>query len=88
MWIRGAFLSKRFIYSNAIARVMATTIQLRETTKQLLDTVKIKENIHTYDQAIRHLVKKHVDIPKSMFGVFAKHPIKFTREDKIKLHEL
>jgi hypothetical protein len=67
---------------------MATTIQVRETTKQLLDAVKGKEHIETYDQVIRHLVEKHVDIPKSMFGIFAKNPIKFTREDKLKLHDL
>lgn len=45
-----------------------TTLQVHQTTKQILEDLKKKENLSTYDQVIRHLVKKHIHIPKSMFG--------------------
>ena len=48
---------------------MATTIQLKETTKQLLDNLKTKEKIESYDIIIQHLLKTHVDV-SDMFGHF------------------
>lgn len=66
---------------------MATTIQVRETTKQLLDSVKTDEEFESYDEAIRHLLKSHVEV-KDMFGATKKKPLKFGREDEMVFHEL
>lgn len=66
---------------------MATTIQLRETTKQLLDTLKAKTNEETYDTVILHLLGKERKI-KDMFGATRKKPLRFSREDELKFHEL
>ena len=47
---------------------MATTIQVSDTTKQMLDMLKQQEQADSYDQVIKHLVKTHAKVPKSMFG--------------------
>ncbi len=47
---------------------MVTTIQISETTKQLLVMLKEKEHTDTYDELIRRLVHEHHPIPTSMFG--------------------
>jgi hypothetical protein len=49
---------------------MPTTIQVSIATKQLLDTVKKKEHIKTYDRVIQRLVEKQGLVSKSMFGAF------------------
>ncbi|MBI4141307.1 hypothetical protein HY484_00100 [Candidatus Woesearchaeota archaeon] len=47
---------------------MSTTIQIADTTKQILVSMKEKEHLNTYDEVIKHLAKKHLHIRKSMFG--------------------
>jgi len=66
---------------------MATTIQLKETTKQLLDNLKTKEKIESYDIIIQHLLKTHVDV-SDMFGVTKKKPLKFSKKDEMMFNEL
>ncbi|MEK6886505.1 MAG: hypothetical protein AABW88_01615 [Nanoarchaeota archaeon] len=66
---------------------MATTVQLEETTKQLLDTLKIKERKKTYNELIRHLAETHTHV-KDMFGSARGKLKPFTKEDKLELHEL
>jgi len=48
---------------------MTTTIQVSDTTKQLLEVIKKKERSRTYDKIIQELVKKHTKTAKSMFGM-------------------
>mgnify|MGYP001604261742 FL=1 len=66
---------------------MATTIQLQETTKQLLDSLKAKEKIESYDIVIQHLLKSHIKI-SDMFGFTKKNPLKFSKKDEMQFNEL
>ena len=47
---------------------MPTTIQVSETTKQLLDMLKEKKQAKTHDMVIQQLVQAEMKIPDSMFG--------------------
>ena len=47
---------------------MATTIQVSGETRQLLSLLKERENAPNYDLVIKHLLKTHTHMPKSMFG--------------------
>ena len=66
---------------------MVTTIQVQETTKQLLERVKIDEHLSTYDDAIRRLLVDKMRVP-DMFGVTKKKPLRFSKKDELGLHEL
>jgi len=66
---------------------MPTTIQVQETTKQLLDQVRVKEHDKTYDQVIRNLLTKHMKIPL-LFGITKKNPISFKKEDEMEFNEV
>mgnify|MGYP001584146641 CR=1 FL=1 len=78
---------KRFINLLTIAMAMVTTIQLNETTKQLLDKLKVKEKAESFDELIRGLVESRVKI-KDMFGFTRKKPLKFSRKDEMNFNEL
>ncbi len=47
---------------------MPTTIQVSETTKQLLEIAKKNKQAPSYDQVIEELLKKDLKVPNSMFG--------------------
>jgi len=65
---------------------MTTTIQIRKTTKQMLQMLKKKEQASSYDQIIQRLVRKRMGVPTSMFGtVKGARPRK---SDRLKLNEL
>ena len=59
---------------------MATTIQVSETTRQLLDSYKKKMHASSYDMIISKLMSEKMKIPKSMFG--AAKGIKWSKEDR------
>ena len=65
---------------------MTTTIQVSDSTKQVLESLKVKESAASYDELIRHLVDKHSKIPKSMFGSIKTS--KWKKEDRFDFHEL
>jgi len=67
---------------------MATTIQVRESTKQMLEQIKELENISTFDDVITKLAEEKLSIPKSLFGKGKGKISKFKREDRLELHEL
>ena len=65
---------------------MATTIQINESTKQMLERIKILENRSSFDEVVTELAEKKLSIPKSFFG---KGKIsKFKRQDRLKFHDL
>ncbi len=66
---------------------MATTIQLKETTKQLLDKLKFKEKVNSYDEVILNLIKEKIKLPE-MFGFTKSKPLKFRKEDELSFNEL
>ena len=66
---------------------MATTIQVKESTLQLMKKIKIDYKVDTYDELINKLIEIKGKIPKSKFGT---HPEmdEFTIEDESEFHEL
>ena len=64
---------------------MTTTIQISDTTKQVLESLKKKEKNATYDMLIQRLIKKHSNAAKSMFGAIK--GIKWKKQDRLELHE-
>lgn len=65
---------------------MATTIQVSDATKQLLDILKKKEKARTQDELIQRLAKQRLTMPESMFG--AAKGLAWKKQDRAKLHEL
>jgi len=64
---------------------MVTTIQINDSTKQMLERIKEIENKPTFDDVITELAKDKLEVPASLFG---KGKIsKFKKEDRLKLHE-
>ncbi|MBU2099665.1 hypothetical protein KKG83_05595 [Candidatus Micrarchaeota archaeon] len=57
-----------------------TTIQVSRSTVHVLDRIKKKYKVSSYDKAIQRMARKEKGIKKSMFGV---HPEmkKFRREE-------
>ena len=66
---------------------MPTTIQISETTLQILKGLKEEEEASSYDEVIRHLAQKHTRVPKSMFG--SAKGMKWNKStDRMDFHEL
>ena len=81
-------LTKKFKYYdyNYNDGYMATTIQVSETTKQMLHILKEKEHAATFDQLIKELVQEKMKVPRSMFG--AVKGWKWNKEtDRAKTHD-
>ncbi len=66
---------------------MVTTIQVQETTKQLLDNLKTKEMVNSYDMVIRRLLNDRIKV-EDMFGFTKKKPLKFSKKDEMKFNEI
>lgn len=65
---------------------MATTIQVSQETKQLLETLKQRKHARTYDEVIQKLAKKDARIATSMFGTMK--GLVWKKEDRMVLREL
>ena len=66
---------------------MTTTIQVSNTTKQMLDQLKEKKQIKTNDEAIQLLLDERMELPKSMFGA-ARGIGRWKKEDRADFREL
>lgn len=66
---------------------MVTTIQVKESTLQIMKKIKEDFKVNTYDDVINKLISLKRKIPKSKFGA---HPemTKFTEADESDFHEL
>jgi len=60
--------------------VMATTIQVDDTTRQMLEMAKRKIGARSLDETIRKVLLSELKAPKSMFGSLKTKP--FTRKDR------
>ena len=67
---------------------MVTTIQVKESTKQMLDKLKELDNKPTFDSVITGLAEERLSVPKSFFGKGKGRVSKFKRSDRLKSHEL
>jgi hypothetical protein len=45
-----------------------TTVQVREDTRRLLETLKRQMGLGTYDEVIKRLAKAKSGLPESLFG--------------------
>ncbi|HIH42721.1 TPA: hypothetical protein HA246_03685 [Candidatus Woesearchaeota archaeon] len=63
---------------------MTTTIQLEESTLQILKHVKEELHADSYNIVIAKLLEEKLATPKSMFGKFKN--LKFARNDRLKFH--
>jgi hypothetical protein len=66
---------------------MATTIQVSDTTRQMLEMLKEKKRIRTHDQLIQNLIEEEMTVPKSMFGALKGKKLKWEKEDRIYFNE-
>ena len=66
---------------------MVTTIQVQESTLQLMKRIKNDFKVGTYDEVINKLIELKRKIPKSKFGA---HPemSEFTIQDESEFHDL
>jgi hypothetical protein len=60
---------------------MATTVQVNEDTKQLLHSLKQREDSASHDAIIKKLVTAALNPPKTMFGTLPRI-IHLKRKDK------
>ncbi|MDI6860086.1 MAG: hypothetical protein QMC85_06300 [Methanocellales archaeon] len=51
---------------------MATTIQVRGTTKDVLDAIKNEKKLRSYDEVIQTLIKESKKLRQSDFGSLPK----------------
>ena len=66
---------------------MPTTVQVNETTLQMLNEAKKQMKAKSHDEVIKKLLTEHKKIPRSMFG--SNHKLtSFTEEDRAEFHEL
>ena len=66
---------------------MATTIQIEETTLQMLKEIKERTKLKTYDDVIKEFIKSKISAPESMFGKYPRMK-KFTRKERADFHEV
>ena len=67
---------------------MATTIQVSESTRQMLEKIKEIENRFTFDDVIAELVRDKLKVPTSLFGKGKGKISKFKKEDRLRFHDL
>lgn len=63
---------------------MPTTVQIKEMTKQKLETLKNMKGLKTMDEVIEKMADNELGKPKSMFGKANISPWK--KSDRLKLH--
>ena len=67
---------------------MSTTIQIRDSTHQMLKKLKDEENASNYDEVISKLAQEKLKIPKSMAGVLREKPVEYNKkEDRLDIDE-
>lgn len=66
--------------------VMATTIQVSDETRQLLELVKEEQHAASLDEAISVMAHKQLKIPASLSGKFK--DMRWKKSDRLVLHEL
>jgi len=70
----------------AITINMVTTIQVRGSTKQMLEELKLQSNAENYDEVISKIIAEKLKAPKSLFGKIKLSPY-VRRKDRMKFRE-
>lgn len=58
------------------------TIALKEKTFKIINEIKKKKNIHSFDKLITELVKENEGVKDSMFGELKGKTKSFTRKER------
>jgi len=67
--------------------MMSTTIQVDRRTLQLLELLKKKLSVKSYNEVLKIVLSEKLNIPTSMFGSNPKLS-PFKKEDEAEFHEL
>ena len=78
--------SANYSYSYVVT-LMPTTVQVNESTLQMLNKAKKEMGAKSHDEVIKKLLTERKKIPCSMFGSNPKLS-SFTQEDEAEFHEL
>ncbi|MBI4438999.1 hypothetical protein HY640_03660 [Candidatus Woesearchaeota archaeon] len=62
---------------------MATTIQVSETTRNMLELAKDRIGARSLDEALQKVLEKQLDMPKSMFGMLKGKMKPFSRTERL-----
>ena len=62
---------------------MATTIQVSETTRQMLEMAKKKVGAKSLDETLQKVLEEQLKAPKSMFGRMKGKMKPFTRKERL-----
>jgi len=65
---------------------MATTIQVSDGTRQVLERLKKQQHATTYDQVIQQLIQVKTKVPTTMFA--SVKGMKWNKKDRVVFHEL
>ena len=64
---------------------MTTTIQVSETTRQMLEMAKRKIGAKSLDETLQKVLEEQMDAPKSMFGSLKGKMKPFTRKERLEM---
>ncbi len=64
---------------------MTTTIQVSETTRQMLEMAKKKVGAKSLDEALQKVLEEQLHVPKSMFGTLKGKMKPFTRNERLEM---
>jgi predicted CopG family antitoxin len=62
---------------------MTTTIQVKRRNLRLLEALKKRMGLKSYDEVIESLLEKKAGIPSDMFGVDKGRISRFTEKDRL-----
>ncbi len=62
---------------------MSTTIQVKRRNLRLLEALKKRMDLRSYDEVIEWLLREKAEVPKDMFGIDRGKISKFTEEDRL-----
>jgi hypothetical protein len=62
---------------------MASTIQIKRRNLRLLEALKKRMNLKSYDEVIERLLEDKVGVPSDMFGVDRGRISRFTEKDRL-----
>ncbi|MFH1256938.1 MAG: hypothetical protein V1494_06640 [Candidatus Diapherotrites archaeon] len=75
-----------YSYNNIWGFILNTTIQVGKATVQVLNKLKEKYGVKSYDKVIQKIIQKEENVPKSLFGAHPElKPFKRLEED---FHEI
>lgn len=64
---------------------MATTIQVSEKTRQMLEMAKNRMGAKSLDETIEKAISDHLNAPKSMFGKLKGKMKPFARKERLEM---